>query len=75
MVPGVTIWRIRYMATRLLLIRALQLMSEPEVQLWRIEVNRLLEEFGASDQPGSPDLVASIEEYVQHLDFIRRELG
>ena len=62
---------IRFMATRLLLFETLRLLSDTDAAIWRTTVEERLAELRGS---GSTLLVESIEEYVAHLDFIRREV-
>ena len=63
---------IRFMATRLLLFEALQLLSDTDAAIWKTAVEERLAELRGAG--GSDFLVESIEEYVTHLDFIRREV-
>ena len=62
---------IRFMATRLLLFETLRLLSDTDSAIWRTTVEERLADLRGS---GSTLLVESIEEYVAHLDFIRREV-
>ena len=62
---------IRFMATRLLLFETLRLLSDTDAAIWRTTVEERLADLRGS---GSTLLVESIEEYVAHLDFIRREV-
>lgn len=62
---------IRFMATRLLLFETLRLLSDTDAAIWRTTVEERLAELRGS---GSTLLVETIEEYVAHLDFIRREV-
>ena len=64
---------IRSTTTRLLLLRALKLMSQPEVELWLVEARSLADQLTLSGQPGARYIVESIDEFVENIDFIRRE--
>ena len=69
----ITHLHIRFMATRLLLVETLRLLSDTDAVLWKTTVEERLIELGALDGPIPIQVAEVVQEYVGNLDFFRRE--